>query len=306
MNVFEEERVHSSVLAMYFRYWKLIAITVLCCSVLAFVATMFMKERYRAKASFFIPYDISLEKTVDDPKLGYDTEADRMLQILNSEKLKDSVVKKFDLVTYFKIDTSEYIWPQKLTNKYRQRIFANRTNIMSIVIEAETYDPKFSARIVNYIVECSGRMRQEMYRVNTRLAEEAFRKEYVAKQQVVDSLARMIGDLRKDEHGNYPLLENLVINGNSNSSSTQKEILTQRFIYENAQLNDMRTKYETARNTSARPIPGFYNIDPAYPIYEPSYPLKGFNIAIGFFGSLFMILAMLYGRYVLLKIRKRD
>jgi uncharacterized protein involved in exopolysaccharide biosynthesis len=306
MNVFEEERVHSSVLTMYFRYWKLIAVTVLLCSVLAFVATIFMKERYRAKASFFIPYDISLEKTVDDPKLGYDTEADRMLQILNSEKLKDSVVRKFDLIKYFKIDTSEYIWPQKLTNKYRQRIFANRTNIMSIIIEAETYDPKFSASIVNYIVECSGRMRQEMYRGNTRLAEEAFRKEFVAKQQVVDSLARMIGDLRKDEHGNYPLLENLVINGNSSSSSTQKEILTQRFIYENSQLNEMRLKYETARNTSVRPIPGFYNIDPAYPIYEPSFPLRGFNIAIGFFGSLFMILAILYGRYVVLKFRKPE
>lgn len=306
MNVFEEERVQSAVLTMYLRNWKLIALTVVVCTALAFTATLFMKPRYRAKASFFLPYDISLEKTVDDPKLGYDTEADRMLQILNSEKLKDSVVKKFDLINYFKIDTSEYIWPQKLTDKYRQRIFANRTNIMSIVIDAETYDPKFSAQIVNYIVECSGRMRQEMYRANTRMAEEAFRKEFVAKQNVVDSLARMIGDLRKDEHGNYPLLENLVINGNSNSSSTQKEILTQRFVYENAQLNDMRVKYETARNTALRPIPGFYNIDPAYPIYEPSFPLKGFNLAIGFFGSLFMILAILYGRYVILKIRKPE
>ncbi|MCU0432405.1 MAG: hypothetical protein MUC87_02995 [Bacteroidia bacterium] len=305
MNVFEDQRMHSAVFSMYLRNWKLIALTVVVCTALAFVATLFMKERFRAKASFFVPFDISLEKTVEDPKLGYDTEADRMLQILNSEKLKDSVVKKFNLVQYFKIDTNEQGWQQKVTDKYRQRVFANRTNIMSIVVEAETYNPVFSAEIVNYIVESGGRFRQEMYRSNTRQAADAFKKEYELKKAFVDSLATRIGNLRKDEHGNYPLLDALIVSGNSTSSSTEKEILTQRFIYENAQLNDMRVKYENARNTALRPIPDFYNIDPAYPVYEASFPLKGFNLAIGFFGSLFFILVALYLNYVVKKLRAR-
>lgn len=305
MNVFEEQRTRSAVVSMYLRNWKIIVFTVVICAALSIVATMLMKERYRARASFFLPYDLSLEKTVDDPKLGYDTEADRMLQILNSERLKDSVVKKFDLINYFKIDTTNPVWPQAMADKYHQRIFANRTNIMSIVVEAETYDPIFSAKIVNYIVEASGRFRLEMYRANTRLAADAFKRELDAKQSELDSLASRIGDLRKDAQGNYPLLENALVTASGTPGSTEKEILTQRFIYEHEQYNMMRVKYENARNTALRPLPEFYNIDPAYPIFEPSYPLKAFNVAIGIIGSLFFILTALYLKYVFIQLRSQ-
>jgi uncharacterized protein involved in exopolysaccharide biosynthesis len=304
MNVFEEKRTRSAVFNMYLKNWKIIVITVTSCTILAVVATKFMKERYRAKASFFVPYEISLEKTVEDPKLGYDIEADRMLQILNSERLKDSVIQKFDLIKYFEIDTSEPTWPQQLTDKYRQRVFCNRTNIMSIVVEAETYDPKFSAEIVNYIVAAGGRFRQEMYRVNTKIAADVFKQELDRKQQELDSLAAQIGDLRKDGQGNYPLIQNMVIAQQNVGADTEKEILTQQFIYDHELLSELKARYENARNIALRPLPEFYNIDPAYPIYEPAYPLVGFNIAMGFFGSLFFILAALYFKYVLQQLRK--
>jgi uncharacterized protein involved in exopolysaccharide biosynthesis len=304
MNVFEEKRTRSAVFNMYLKNWKIILITVLSCTTLAIVATGLMKERYRAKASFFVPYEVSLEKTVEDPKLGYDTEADRMLQILNSERLKDSVVKKFDLVKYFNIDTSESTWPEQLTDKYRQRVFCNRTNIMSIVIEAETYDPKFSAEIVNYIVAAGGRFRQEMYRANTKMAADVFKQEFDQKQTELDSLAAKIGNLRKDAEGNYPLLQNMMLSATTIKSNPEQEILTQQFIYDHELLSQLKARYENARNIAQRPLPEFYNIDPAYPIFEPAYPLVGFNIAMGFFGSLFFILAALYFKYVLQQLRK--
>jgi hypothetical protein len=207
------------------------------------------------------------------------------------------------LIQYFKIDTANSAWPQDMADKYHQRIFANRTNIMSIVVEAETYDPIFSAKIVNYIVETSGRFRLEMYRANTRLAADAFKRELDLKQAELDSLASKIGNLRKDPQGNYPLLENALVSASGSPGSTEKEILTQRFIYEHEQYNLMRVKYENARNTALRPLPEFYNIDPAYPIFEPSYPIRGFNIAVGLVGSLFFILTALYLKYVFNQLR---
>lgn len=304
MNVFDEKRTRSAVFNMYLKNWKIIVITVLSCTILSIVATSLMTERFRAKASFFVPYEVSLEKTVEDPKLGYDTEADRLLQILNSERLKDSVVKKFDLVKYFKIDTSDPTWPEQLTDKYRQRVFCNRTNIMSIVVEAETYDPKFSTEIVNYIVAVGGRFRQEMYKANTKMAADVFKQELDRKQLELDSLAAKIGNLRKDKQGNYPLLKNMIIATQTGSSNPEQEILSQQFIYEQEMLSVMKSRYENARNIAMRPIPEFYNIDPAYPIYKPAYPLVGFNIAMGFFGSLFLILAALYFKYVVQQLRK--
>jgi hypothetical protein len=175
---------------------------------------------------------------------------------------------------------------------------------MSIVVEAETYDPKFSAEIVNYIVAAGGRFRQEMYRVNTKIAADVFKQELDRKQQELDSLAAQIGDLRKDGQGNYPLIQNMVIAQQNVGADTEKEILTQQFIYDHELLSELKARYENARNIALRPLPEFYNIDPAYPIYEPAYPLVGFNIAMGFFGSLFFILAALYFKYVLQQLRK--
>jgi uncharacterized protein involved in exopolysaccharide biosynthesis len=305
MNLFDTQRTESVVLNLYRRNWKIIAITVIVCTLLAVVATNFMKEPYRAKASFFIPYDVSLEKTLESPQFGYDIEADRLLQLLNSEQLKDSVVKRFDLVKYFGIDTTDYTWPQALSDKYHQRIFANRTNIMSIVVEAETHDPEYSAEIVNYVVSLLSRMRQTLYKTNSKLAAEVFNAEYRAKKAVVDSLAVKIGNLRKDGQGNYPLLNNMILTGTLQNSSPEKEILTQQFIHENNQLNDLRVKCENARNISERPIPSFYNIDQAFPIYKASYPILGFNVAVGFFGSLFFMLVAFYLKHVVQQLRTK-
>lgn len=297
---------------MYLRNWKLISIVVLTCTIMAIVVSFMLTPRYRAKASFFIPFNTSLELANENPQFGYDVEADRLLQIIRSEQMKDSVTQRFDLPKYYGIDTSKYGWQQSLSTIYDQRIFANRTNVMAIVIEAEMHDPLYAAKIVDYIVGLSQRMRERILKTNSLLAVESFKKDFLAKQAEVDTLQGKILALRQSlgesniSVVNAQIIVNNKISGSKPELQLQLEAMSQAFINEQELLSELKAKYEMAQNTWMRPIPQFYVLDKATPIYKKSYPLTIFNVSAGFFGSLLVMLAGLYLKHVIRAIRKNN
>lgn len=311
MSVFDEKSSTLSVESIYLKNWKLIAAVVLLCTTGAIIFTLLLTPRYRAKASFFIPYTISLEQTVENPQFGYDVEADRLLQLLHSEQMKDSVIRKFNLVKYYEIDTTSYGWQAGLNELYDQRFISNRTNVMSIVVEAETHDPKFSAQIVDYIVKLAGRMRERFMKTNSALASERFRADYEAKRIQVDSLRSRILAIRKAlGESNVTVMESQILVNNKTTASNpalqlELEALSQEHINEQKQLSELRVRYESAVNVANSPIPQFYILDEATPLYKKAYPLPIFNICIGFFGSLFLMLTGLYLKHVVQVIRQK-
>lgn len=311
MSVFDEKSNTVPLESIYLKNWKLIVGVVLLCTIGAVIFTLMLTPRYRAKAAFFIPYTISLEQTVENPQFGYDVEADRLLQLLHSEQLKDSVIRKFDLVKYYEIDTSGFGWQAGLNELFDQRIISNRTNVMSIVVEAETHDPKFSAQIVDYIVKLSGRMRERFMKTNANLASERFRIDYETKKAEVDSLRSRILAIRKTlGESNVTVMESQIlvnnkVSGTSPALQLELEALSQEHINEQKHLSELRIKYDGAVNVSKGPIPQFYILDEATPLYKKAYPLPIFNICIGFFGSLFLMLTGLYLKHVVQVIRQK-
>ncbi len=244
---------------------------------------------------FFVPSEVTMDKMMENGQIGYDVEADRVLQIIGSEQVKDSVVKHFALVKYFGIDTTNKEWPQQLDNIYRNRIVASRTNIMAVVIQAETKDPVLSSQIADYVMRCSERIRERMYRQNSSVAEETYHRQYIQKKNEVDSLERVIATIRGSAVTSYPLLSNLMISAQGNNP--QLEVLTQDFINENNQLNVVKIKYENAHDVNNQPVSRFYVIDNGYPVYEPVHPKPFFLAGAAFIGSFFFMLAVFYLRY---------
>ncbi|HTL81254.1 MAG TPA: hypothetical protein VL651_06100 [Bacteroidia bacterium] len=298
MNAFETHGNGNTLLKFYFGKWKMISTVVITCTLIAFVSAFFIPKRYLGRAMFFVPSDVSIDKVMENNQIGYDVEADRVLEIIGSEQVKDSVVKKFGLVSYFGIDTTQKDWPQQLDNIYRLRIVASRTNIMAVVIQAETKDPQLSARIADYVMRCTERVRERMYKTNTGLAEQIYKAQYDSKKAEQDSLENKITTLRKSTSTNYPLLSNTFIaDGNMKSNDPDLEVLTQQFINGNNRLNDIQLKYENARDVNAQPVSRFYIIDNGYPVYEPVFPKRTFLAGMAFFGSLFFMMAVLYFRY---------
>src|SRR4051812_26625425 len=105
MEVFENEKADSlELFGFLFRKRKIIIGAVLSAMVLAIIGTFMIPKKYASYGIVFPVSNNNVESVIDSPTFGYDVEADRMLQLLESDELRDSVTQKFDLLTYYKIN----------------------------------------------------------------------------------------------------------------------------------------------------------------------------------------------------------
>ncbi len=141
--------------------WILIAL-----SAFAFIVSVIISStitpRFKSSVVLFPAASVSLSKSLvetssiqtdnrDIMSFGEDDEAERMLQILHSNQIKDHIVNKFDLMAHYKIDPSSSFPYTRLDKKYKGNISLKRTEFMSIEIEVLDTDPQMAADIANEI-----------------------------------------------------------------------------------------------------------------------------------------------------------
>jgi uncharacterized protein involved in exopolysaccharide biosynthesis len=128
---------------------------------------------------------------------GSDDEAERMLQILHSSQIREHIIKKFDLMNHYEIDTTAPYPFTRLDGKYKGNIRFRRTEFMSIEISVLDAEPQIAADIANEIVAYIDSTVHNMRRERALEAFSIVEKEYQASQKQVriisDSLKRTGG-----------------------------------------------------------------------------------------------------------------
>jgi capsular polysaccharide biosynthesis protein len=277
---------------------KIILITVpLLAGLAAILLTSLMKPQYHSYAIVFPTAGNSIDHMLENPNFGYDIEADRLLQILQSAELTDSIARKFKLVNYYQLDTTKVEWRDLLNEKIRKDVTFERTRYMSIQISTTTKDPKMSAEIVNSILVFVDQIRNRIYKKNLFPAVNNLRAEYMNHCIKVDSLLEIInkqenfikkGFLVKQENdGQYSILS-----GQRTDIFTAQ--LMSQFLYEQKHMMEVYSKYEKAQNQLNRPIPSVYVVNHATPSYKKVSPSYRMNVMIAFLGALLICLMGLY------------
>ncbi len=180
-------------------------------SFVAFVASIVISlaitPRFKSGVVLFPAASVSLSKNLvetssistdnrDVLSFGEDEEAERMLQILHSNQIKDHVVKKFDLMKHYKIDMSKPFPYTKLESKYKSNIKFRRTEFMSIEINVLDEDPQMAADIAN---EIAGYIDSTIHNMQKQRAVEAFNlveKEYVNSEQEIKIISDSLQKIR--------------------------------------------------------------------------------------------------------------
>lgn len=145
--------------------WKKRFILILLTSV-AFIASvvvsLMITPRFKSNVVLFPAASVSLSKSLvetssistdfrDVLSFGEDDEAERMLQILHSNQIKDHVIQKYNLMEHYEIDLSDAFPYTRLEKKYKNNIRFRRTEFMSIEISVLDADPQMAADIANEI-----------------------------------------------------------------------------------------------------------------------------------------------------------
>lgn len=145
--------------------WKKRFVLIILTSI-AFIASivisLLITPRFKSSVVLFPAASVSLSKSLvetssistdfrDVLSFGEDDEAERMLQILHSNQIKDHVIRKFNLMEHYEIELSEPFPYTKLEKKYQSNIRFRRTEFMSIEISVLDADPQMAADIANEI-----------------------------------------------------------------------------------------------------------------------------------------------------------
>ncbi|MEO6305260.1 MAG: Wzz/FepE/Etk N-terminal domain-containing protein [Bacteroidia bacterium] len=268
--------------------------------VLSIIITFFIPKQYASSGIVFPPDHPSLDNNISNPNFGYDIEADRLLQILQSNTIMDSVSRKFNLFDYYELDKKNLDWRDRLTKEYKGDVQFERTAYMSIIISAQTKNPEMSASIVNYIIDITNKVREKLYKQNVEMAYNKASSDFLFQKHIADS---MLFSLKKD-------IERLHISGlvllapsahlnfdyvsKANSDQPENISLGENILKYRHQLdrqNDFEGKYIRVKKMMEDPVPSIYVLDHAIVSYKKVLPSFTINAFIsGFIALLLTIL----------------
>jgi len=93
---------------------------------------------------------------------GEEEQAEQLVQILQSSKVRDRIVSKFNLMAHYDIDPTDQNKYYKLVKQYDGHFTFTRTRFGSIKIDVLDKDPKLAATMANSIVELIDSVKNEM------------------------------------------------------------------------------------------------------------------------------------------------
>ena len=138
-----------------------------------FSGPWFITPQYKSTVILFPASSNSVSKSLlaeqsgkgqDIMAFGEDEQAEQLLQILNSNKLRDRIIKKFNLMDHYDIDSTSPYKNSLLYKEYERNISFRRTEYMAVQISVYDKDPQVAADLANKIAELLDSTKNEMQR----------------------------------------------------------------------------------------------------------------------------------------------
>ena len=185
-------------------------------TIIAFVASigvsLMMTPYYMSRAIVFptksnsVDFSSNSRNSVVD--FGDEADAERLLQVLISPEIRDSLTQKYDLYAHYEIDSSDAHAKFEFQKVYEGNVKFNRTRYNSINIDVYDTDPEQAADMANDIVRLVDTVMNRMIR------ERAIGPMYAVQYEVEeikqemsdysDNMSKLskLGVVSKDERGN--------------------------------------------------------------------------------------------------------
>ncbi|MCE3260837.1 MAG: hypothetical protein K0S12_2478 [Bacteroidetes bacterium] len=283
---------------------KLLIVSGLAGALLGLLSAILLPKEFKSVAVVFPPSAPSVEASIDNPNFGYDVEADRLIQIFHSNEVRDSVVKLFQLYSYYDLDPAKNESKDELIKKYQRDIRFERTPSMSIVLSAQTKTAELSSGILNYIIEVTDKVREKIYKQNLRTSFNNALVEFDQQKFKADSLQAILTKKLKENN-----LNSLIILASNAQISIDMDKLSSKqtdtsglsigsdiISYKNLtdRLKESEGKLLRLRKILNTPVPRLFVIDRAEPRYKKVFPsLASFTITGAIAGLVIMIIILI-------------
>jgi uncharacterized protein involved in exopolysaccharide biosynthesis len=283
-----------------------------------FSSSWFITPKFKSTVIMFPASSSSISKSLlneqsvkgqDITAFGEDDQAEQLLQILNSNKIRDKVMHKFDLMRHYHIDsTSDYKY-SKLFKEYDRNITFRRTEFMAVQVQVYDEDPQVAADIANTIASLLDSTKNDMMRQRSvkgfRVVEAEFNALKAEKDQIVDSLIMLgnlgVNDVEYQSQVYNQQLAITIMNGNRTAQAAlQKKLdvlgkyggiymaLKNLLEFKTEQLTLLETKYKQAKVDAEESLPQKFVVSDAFRAERSSYPIRWLIVLVSTISALFM------------------
>lgn len=272
-------------------------ITVILSSI--FSGPFFIKPKFKSEVIFY-PTTINsignamftdlTQRQADPLAFGEEEEAENALQLLNSSALQGRIVRNFDLMNHYRIDSKSPL--TDLAKKMAKNIQFKRTRHLAVSITVLDEDPIKSSEIANGITILYDSVKTEIQKQVSLEALQIVKDEFKNKEAEVWDLRTRLKELGQKGITNYEeqsraISEELykaVSQAKINSLKKQQNelakyageftYLNETLILELESLSKLRKRFEKAKVDVEKTLPQKFVLTSASPAEKKSYPIR--------------------------------
>jgi uncharacterized protein involved in exopolysaccharide biosynthesis len=320
----EESTFNSSALLVFLYKWKRPLLLVCGAAfVLSTIISFLITPKYKSTVVLFPATTSSVSKALltddnnadqDILKFGKEEQAEQMLQILNSDEIRDKIAKKFDLLHHYDIDTTDRYKTSNLYDEYEDNISFERTEFMSVKINVLDKDPDMAAKIANEITNLLDSVHTRMQRDRSMRALNIIQGEYTKLQDEVKDLDDSLKYLREMGINDYETQASVfneqyataLAKGNDKGVKALEEKLGILSKYGGLyvrlreslnmrlyRLNIVKTKLQEIKIDTEQSLPHKFVVNKAYKSERKAYPIRWLIVLISTLTTFFLAVLIL-------------
>jgi len=247
----------------------------------------------------------------DIMNFGEDEQTEQMLQVLNSNRVRDKVISRFNLMEHYDIKPDSKYPYTRLNKLYDSRIKVRRTEYNAVKITVMDSDAALSAQIANEIAEIFDSTMNQMQK---EVAIEAFRiveDEYNTLCNEMHQLEDSLNTLRKlgvfDYESQVEMLSRQMAvelgRGNAKGiNNIQKQLdvlaeyggashaINERLDNDRLQLSLVKSKYEEAKVDATEFIPHKFVVTSAFKAERKAYPVRWIIVVVTVLSTFLLLI----------------
>jgi uncharacterized protein involved in exopolysaccharide biosynthesis len=316
--------LNSGNLIVFFYKWRkpLLIVTVVAI-IASVVVSLLIENKYKSTVVLFPTTTSSISKALisehnngkeDVLRLGEEEQSEQMIQILNSDEIRNRIIKKYNLAQHYEIDDDAAYKFTKLQREYESNVTFNRTKFMSVEINVLDHNPDTASMIANDIAALldtvKNRMRKEIADVALIIVEEEYNDQISYLKQLDDSLTEIRGlgiiNVRAQSERLTEQLAIAILKGNKTAAmqlQTKLDTISKysgifigiqdQIALEHKRLVLIRSKYREAEIDSKKSLQHKFIVNNAYPAEKKSYPIRWLIVVVSTFASFLLALVLI-------------
>jgi len=281
-----------------------------------FSSPLFIKPLYKSTVIMYPASSNSISKSLllenanqkqDLLEIGAEEQTQQMLQILNSNKIRDKVILKFKLAEHYGIEPGSKYFQTRMNDRFRMYITFKLTEYQAVKITVLDKDPQMAADIANEISALLDSVKNDIQKERAIKGFKIVEAEYLSQLKQVSLMEDSLTHFRKLGVNDYESQAEMmnrqlameVARGNTqgiNALEKKLEILSDyggsyvsirdALLYEKKQLSFLKARYDEAKIDAFEAIPQKFIVENAYKAERKSYPLIWIVVVISTLSAL--------------------